>query len=58
MNTSSYKIDNNGLHQELRLSMRRLRHLIRGSMFIDICLATAWAAMIPGLMWLGVAGGF
>lgn len=24
----------------------------------DICLVAAWAAMIPGLMWLGVAGGF
>jgi len=24
----------------------------------DICLATAWAAAIPALMWLGAAGGF
>lgn len=28
------------------------------AMVTDICLVAAWGAMIPGLMWLGVAGGF
>jgi len=32
--------------------------LTRGAMLIDVCLVAAWGAMIPGLMWLGVAGGF
>jgi hypothetical protein len=31
--------------------------LTRGSMLVDICLVLAWGATIPGLMWLGVAGG-
>lgn len=30
----------------------------RGVILVDICLAAAWGAMIPGLMWLGAAGGF
>lgn len=30
----------------------------RGAILVDICLVTAWGAMIPGLMWLGAAGGF
>jgi len=32
--------------------------LTRGSMLADICLVLVWGAMIPGLMWLGAAGGF
>jgi len=32
--------------------------LTRGSMFVDICLVAVWGATIPGLMWLGAAGGF
>ena len=28
------------------------------AMIIDVVLVLAWGAMIPGLMWLGVAGGF
>jgi hypothetical protein len=32
--------------------------LTRGAMVADICLVAAWGATIPGLMWLGVAGGF
>ena len=28
------------------------------AMVIDVVLVLAWGAMIPGLMWLGVAGGF
>ncbi|MDN5843605.1 MAG: hypothetical protein L0H54_09195 [Alcaligenaceae bacterium] len=24
----------------------------------DVCMVLAWAAMIPGLMWLGAAAGF
>lgn len=24
----------------------------------DVCMVVAWAAMIPGLMWLGAAAGF
>ncbi|MCF7766216.1 hypothetical protein [Achromobacter pulmonis] len=27
-------------------------------MVLDVVLVLAWGAMIPGLMWLGVAGGF
>lgn len=32
--------------------------LTRGAMLADICLVAVWGATIPGLMWLGVAGGF
>lgn len=32
--------------------------LTRGAMLSDICLVVVWAATIPGLMWLGAAGGF
>ncbi len=32
--------------------------LTRGSMLVDVCLVLVWGATIPGLMWLGVAGGF
>ncbi|MBB5217091.1 hypothetical protein [Parapusillimonas granuli] len=32
--------------------------LSRGAMFVDICLVAVWGASIPGLMWLGAAGGF
>ena len=28
------------------------------AMVTDVLLVLAWGAMIPGLMWLGVAGGF
>lgn len=28
------------------------------TMVTDVVLAAVWAAMIPGLLWLGVAGGF
>ncbi|HAP26299.1 MAG TPA: hypothetical protein DCR74_11910, partial [Achromobacter sp.] len=28
------------------------------AMITDVVLVLAWGAMIPGLMWLGVAGGF
>ncbi|NYT66459.1 hypothetical protein H0A58_10845 [Alcaligenaceae bacterium] len=28
------------------------------SMLTDVVLAAAWAAMIPGLLWLGAVGGF
>jgi hypothetical protein len=28
------------------------------SMVLDVVLVLAWGAMIPALMWLGVAGGF
>ena len=34
------------------------RGLTRGAMVADICLVAVWGATIPGLMWLGVAGGF
>lgn len=34
------------------------RVLTARAMVTDICLVVAWGAMIPGLMWLGVAGGF
>ena len=30
----------------------------RGAMLSDVCLVVVWAATIPGLMWLGAAGGF
>lgn len=30
----------------------------RGAMAVDICLVVVWAALIPGLMWLGAASGF
>ncbi|MGB3288066.1 MAG: hypothetical protein WBA83_02200 [Burkholderiaceae bacterium] len=32
--------------------------LSRGAMVADICMVAAWGAAIPGLMWLGAAGGF
>lgn len=34
------------------------RSLSRGTMLSDVCLVVVWAATIPGLMWLGAAGGF
>lgn len=37
----------------------RARHTMsRRAMVSDILLVLAWAAAIPGLMWLGAAGGF
>lgn len=33
-------------------------HPTRAAMAIDICLVVMWAALIPGLMWLGAASGF
>lgn len=41
-----------GTHQKRRTKQGGL------AIFMDVVLAAAWAAMIPGLMWLGVAGGF
>lgn len=32
--------------------------LTRGNMLSDVCMVVVWAATIPGLMWLGAAGGF
>lgn len=32
--------------------------LSRGTMLSDVCLVVVWAVSIPGLMWLGAAGGF
>jgi hypothetical protein len=32
--------------------------LTRGAMVADICLVAVWGALIPGIMWLGVASGF
>jgi hypothetical protein len=32
--------------------------MTRSSMIADVCLVAVWGALIPGLMWLGVAGGF
>ncbi|WP_158618429.1 hypothetical protein [Candidimonas sp. SYP-B2681] len=36
----------------------RLPKLSRGAMVTDVCLVAVWGATIPGLMWLGAAGGF
>lgn len=36
----------------------RTGRLTRGAMVTDVCLVAAWGATIPGLMWLGAAGGF
>jgi len=33
-------------------------NLTRGNMVADVCLVAVWGATIPGLMWLGAAGGF
>jgi len=38
--------------------LARPSKLTRASMLADICLVLAWGAMIPGMMWLGVAVGF
>ncbi|MCB5364023.1 hypothetical protein H0484_09720 [Pusillimonas sp. CC-YST705] len=32
--------------------------LTRGAMLADVVLVMVWGASIPGLMWLGAAGGF
>ncbi|MEO6986617.1 MAG: hypothetical protein ABI155_14885 [Paralcaligenes sp.] len=32
--------------------------LSMGTMLADVCLVAIWGAMIPGMMWLGVAVGF
>ncbi|TAM83163.1 MAG: hypothetical protein EPN41_14640 [Candidimonas sp.] len=37
---------------------RRASHTIGTSQIVDVCLAIIWAALIPGLMWLGAASGF
>ncbi|HLU18384.1 MAG TPA: hypothetical protein VKZ66_00360 [Pusillimonas sp.] len=34
------------------------KSLSRGAMLADVCLVAIWGATIPGLMWLGSAGGF
>lgn len=41
-----------------RNARRAPAQLSRGAMVADICLVAVWGATIPGLMWLGVAGGF
>jgi hypothetical protein len=37
---------------------KKPQKISRGTMVADICLVAVWGAMIPGLMWLGVAVGF
>ncbi len=37
---------------------RKAPKLSLGSMVADVCLVAVWGAMIPGMMWLGVAVGF
>jgi hypothetical protein len=37
---------------------RKTPKLSLGSMVADVCLVAVWGAMIPGMMWLGVAVGF
>ncbi len=37
---------------------RQPGRLTRGAMLADIVLVMVWGASIPGLMWLGAAGGF
>lgn len=32
--------------------------ITRGAMLADVFLVAIWGATIPGLMWLGAAGGF
>ncbi|MYN11867.1 hypothetical protein GSY71_01700 [Pusillimonas sp. TS35] len=41
-----------------RRAPARQSKLSRGAMLVDVCLVLAWGATIPGMMWLGVAGGF
>ncbi|NYT57401.1 hypothetical protein H0A65_00530 [Alcaligenaceae bacterium] len=41
-----------------RPGKKKSASLSRGSMVADICLVAVWGATIPGLMWLGAAGGF
>lgn len=53
---------NNTAHRSSsRISKRSCKsrtRLTRGAMLSDVCLVVVWAATIPGLMWLGAAGGF
>ncbi|MBC2768413.1 hypothetical protein [Pusillimonas minor] len=37
---------------------KRGARLSRGAILADIFLVALWGATIPGLMWLGAAGGF
>jgi len=37
---------------------RRLPRPTRGAMVADICMVIVWGASIPGMLWLGTAGGF
>ncbi len=34
------------------------QRLTRGAMLVDVLLVAVWGATIPGIMWLGAAGGF
>jgi len=43
-----------GFSRARRAARRRRLALAAG----DVCMVLAWAAMIPGLMWLGAAAGF
>jgi len=38
--------------------LRKQGSLSRGAMLADVFLVAVWGATIPGLMWLGAAGGF
>lgn len=37
---------------------RSVQGMTRRAMLADTCLALVWAAMIPGVLWLGSAAGF
>ena len=41
-----------------KASASRSAPLSRKAMFADVVLVIFWGASIPGLMWLGAAGGF
>jgi len=41
-----------------RPGKRGAPQLTRGAMLADVLLVVAWGATIPGLLWLGSAGGF
>lgn len=57
MSYTAYK-NRSTSHPERFLSHKSRTTLSRGTMVSDVCLVIVWAASIPGLMWLGAAGGF
>lgn len=56
--TKTHTTQNNQHGTNRRGTRKNRGSLSRGTMVSDVFLVVVWAATIPGLMWLGAAGGF